>query len=122
MLTAYLAQDGRLVPGEGQTECAVWIDLVSPTAEEEVLVEGLLHVDIPTRDDMLEIEQSSRIYAKDGCLFLTAQIVASTNERVPEIGRTLAVRLVLAFFWHCWKPSSTVWPISWKARRGSWTR
>ena len=86
MLRAYEAEGGRLVAAEGPSGAAVWIDLVAPTAEEEALVEGLLGLDIPTRDDMQEIEPSSRIYAEDGGLFLTAQIVASTTTREPEIG------------------------------------
>ena len=43
---------------------AVWIDLESPTEAEEDAVEAALGIDIPTREDMQEIEVSSRIYAR----------------------------------------------------------
>ncbi|MCU0828921.1 MAG: magnesium transporter CorA family protein [Tabrizicola sp.] len=104
MLTAYRADGGKLAVAEGASEAAVWIDLVTPTQDEEALVEGLLRLDIPTRDDMQEIEQSSRIYAEDGGLFLTAQIVASAASREPEIGPVTFVlahgRLVTVRYHH----------------------
>lgn len=65
---------------------ALWIDLDSPTKDEEAMVENALHINIPTREDMQEIEMSSRLYSEGGALFLTAQILA-TNEGGPaEIG------------------------------------
>ncbi|MBA3909819.1 MAG: magnesium transporter [Rhodobacter sp.] len=86
MLTAYEAKDGRLVPIGPDLATAAWIDLVSPVPGEETSVEALLAVDIPTREEMQEIEVSSRIYAEDGALFLTAQVIAASNSRQPEIG------------------------------------
>ena len=43
-------------------EGAVWIDLINPTRDEEVLVESQLKLELPTREDMSEIEASSRLY------------------------------------------------------------
>ncbi len=65
---------------------ALWIDLESPTSAEEDAVEAALRIDIPTREDMQEIETSSRIYREGGALFLTAQIVATVEARETEIG------------------------------------
>ena len=42
-------------------ENAVWIDLVSPTAAEDKAVERLAGIAVPTREDMQEIEISSRL-------------------------------------------------------------
>ena len=42
-------------------ETAVWIDLVKPTSEEDRAVEKLAGIAVPTREDMQEIEISSRL-------------------------------------------------------------
>jgi magnesium transporter len=39
----------------------LWADLFEPTPEEEKAVESLLTVDVPTRDEMKEIETSNRL-------------------------------------------------------------
>ncbi len=54
---------------------AVWIDMLSPTAEEEAFVEGALGVMVPTRDEMIEIEPSSRLYQEDGAIYISANLV-----------------------------------------------
>jgi magnesium transporter len=41
---------------------AVWIDLDKPTAAEDQAVERLAGIAVPTREDMQEIEISSRLY------------------------------------------------------------
>ena len=45
---------------------AVWIDLDKPTPEEDRAVERLAGVAVPTREDMQEIEISSRLYVENG--------------------------------------------------------
>jgi magnesium transporter len=83
---------------------AVWIDLDSPTPAEEDAVEAVLGFDIPTREDMQEIEVSSRIYRESGALFLTAQVVATVEARETEIGPVTFVvcpdRLVTVHYHH----------------------
>jgi len=71
-------------PGEMLPEDAVWIDLVRPTREEEVFVERSLHVSLPTREEMQEIEPSNRLYQEDGGLFMTVNILAKTDTPLPE--------------------------------------
>jgi len=75
-------------PGENGATCvtdcdlntlpagAVWIDMLSPTPEEERFVEDALGVLVPTRDEMIEIEPSSRLYQENGALYVTATLVA----------------------------------------------
>ncbi|HYE43665.1 MAG TPA: magnesium transporter CorA family protein [Caulobacteraceae bacterium] len=53
----------------------VWIDLVEPTREEELAVERSLGVLVPTREEMAEIEASSRLYQEDGATFMTATLL-----------------------------------------------
>ncbi|MFC7542150.1 hypothetical protein ACFQU2_25380 [Siccirubricoccus deserti] len=77
MLTTYTIETGHLVVREGaqDTEAlrrAVWIDLLTPTPEEEQQVQNALRLEIPTREEMQEIESSSRLYKEDDTLFLTA--------------------------------------------------
>ena len=67
----------------GVTDCAlhtlppgaVWIDMLEPTAEEEAFVEAALGVLVPTRDEMVEIEPSSRLYQENGVVYITANLV-----------------------------------------------
>ncbi|MDG2521055.1 magnesium transporter CorA family protein [Caulobacter segnis] len=64
---------------------AVWIDLIEPTREEELKVEKALGFMLPTREDMAEIEASSRIYQEDGATFLTASILVNSDADLPSI-------------------------------------
>jgi len=52
----------------------VWCDLFNPTREEELTLEAELGVPLPTREDMDEIEASSRLYLEKGAAFMTAQV------------------------------------------------
>ncbi len=54
---------------------AVWIDLLTPTREEELFVERVTGLSLPTHEDMVEIEPSSRLYLEDGAIFLTANLL-----------------------------------------------
>ena len=72
---------------------AVWIDLVAPTQEEERRVESVLGVEVPTREEMQEIEISSRLYEENGALYMTATIVAKADTEHPEAS---AVSFILA--------------------------
>jgi len=85
MRKAYLLQQGRLLE-TGDFDRAVWIDLLSPTREEESELESLLGLGLPTKEDMEEIEISSRLYEEDGGLFMTAQLPANTEEENATMG------------------------------------
>jgi magnesium transporter len=67
------------IPGE-----ATWIDLEEPTREEEQLVERSLGFAVPTRDDMVEIEPSSRLYERDGALVMTISVLWGVQEGDPK--------------------------------------
>ncbi|SDP71790.1 magnesium transporter [Phyllobacterium sp. YR620] len=64
----------------------VWVDLLNPTHEEDHHVESWMKASIPTRDDMHEIEESSRFYAENGAQYLTAPVLYSTGENSHGIG------------------------------------
>ncbi|WP_369058469.1 magnesium transporter CorA family protein [Caulobacter sp. 73W] len=64
---------------------AVWIDLIEPKRDEELAVEKALGLLLPTREDMAEIEASSRIYQEQGATFLTASILVNSDADLPSI-------------------------------------
>ena len=51
-----------LESGASIPDTAVWIDLFSPSHDEDKLVERHIGVAVPTREEMQEIEVSSRLY------------------------------------------------------------
>jgi magnesium transporter len=63
---------------------AVWIDLREPTPDEEQLVEKTLGIDVPTREEMREIEASNRFYEENGGLYMTATLVTKLDTDLPE--------------------------------------
>jgi magnesium transporter len=120
MITAFATRAERLERldlSDRHLGDATWIDLSCPTEAEEDAVEAALGIDIPTREDMQEIEVSSRIYREKGALFLTAQVVASHEARDTEIGPVTFVvlpkRLVTVHYHH---PGSMKYFADWAAR------
>jgi magnesium transporter len=96
MIKAFVADNDRLrVVGDlfANKERVVWIDLLSPTKDEEDSVEQLIGVGIPTREEMEEIEISSRLYAENGAYVMTATLPAQADGDRPEM---LPVTFVLA--------------------------
>src|SRR5688572_14284701 len=86
MLDLYSLREARLTalePGVA-TSAIVWIDLNHPTDEEEEQVERLLGIDIPTREEMAEIEVSSRLYAEAGALYMTASVLMGADGPDPQ--------------------------------------
>ncbi|MBA3710521.1 MAG: magnesium transporter CorA family protein [Planctomycetes bacterium] len=71
---------------------AVWLDLVDITRDEEILVEKLMGIDIPTRAEMQEIEVSSRLYRQGPVSYMTATHLIKTETENPE---TSAVTFIL---------------------------
>jgi magnesium transporter len=62
---------------------ATWIDLEEPTRAEELLVERCLRVAVPTPDEMAEIEPSSRLYVRNGALYLTVSALYGVEDGNP---------------------------------------
>jgi magnesium transporter len=80
MIAAYDIEQGKLTQRSGPTvEPAMWIDLLTPSKEEEALIEEALGLDIPTREEMQEIELSSRLYIEGDAAFMTATILSHTD-------------------------------------------
>jgi magnesium transporter len=63
---------------------AIWIDLVTPTPEEDKVVERILGVAVPTREEMAEIEVSSRLYIENGARYMTATLMCRSDSDLPK--------------------------------------
>lgn len=64
---------------------ALWIDLVSPTPEEDAAVERALGLSIPTREEMAELEASSRVYRENGAVYATADLITHGDDPLPSV-------------------------------------
>src|SRR5215218_3053674 len=74
-------------------EAAVWLDLLEPTIEEERLVETTFGIDVPTREEMKEIEASNRLYEDNGALYMTTTAAAHLDTDRPI---STAITFILA--------------------------
>jgi magnesium transporter len=91
VLNVFVVQDGYLArinwisQSEALPANAIWLDLYRPTPEEERLAEQLLGINIPTIEEMSEIELSNRLYVEDSICFATSSIISGSETRTPEI-------------------------------------
>src|SRR6201994_3585352 len=97
MLSAFVPTDSSLKKMQAEDlaslpEGAVWVDLVNPTAAEDRAVERLAGIAVPTREDMQEIEISSRLYIENGARYMTATLMCQSDTDMP---RTTAVTFIL---------------------------
>ena len=65
-------------------DTATWIDLEEPTKEEEALVERCIRLNVPTESEMAEIEPSSRLYERDGALYMTVSVLFGLQDGEPR--------------------------------------
>ncbi|HLF67029.1 MAG TPA: CorA family divalent cation transporter, partial [Gammaproteobacteria bacterium] len=97
MITAYLTKNNLqaetiTLDNQHALNDALWIDLLNPTKEEEHLIEKSLGLNVPTREEMQEIELSSRLYKENNAVFMTVTMVAKSDSREPKSD---AVTLIL---------------------------
>ena len=98
MLSVYVPQGSTLErivvePGEAPPENAVWIDMVTPSVQEDRTVEQLIGIAVPTREEMQEIEVSSRLYVENGARYMTATLMCQSDTATPK---TTAVTFILS--------------------------
>lgn len=97
MIDIYAAKDssirkqevsqGLIFPHE-----TIWIDLLNPTKEEEKAVENFIGLEVPTHEEMQEIELSSRLYIENDAYYMTATLVTRADTPQPQ---TEAVTFIL---------------------------
>ena len=98
MLSVYIPHGSTLAraplePGVAPPDAAVWVDLVSPTVQEDKVVERLLGIAVPTREEMQEIEVSSRLYVENRARYMTATLMCHSDTATPN---TTPVTFILA--------------------------
>lgn len=89
MATAYLKtaegvrtlQLTRIADLPGET---IWLDLLNPSSDEERLVETFLGVDVPTAQEIEEIEDSSRFYQKNSSIYVTVSLLTRLDAGQPS--------------------------------------
>jgi magnesium transporter len=82
MIKAFVVDNERLHAVDdllANKDRVVWADLFEPTKEEEATIENWIGVGIPTREEMQEIEISSRLYVENGAFFMTATLPAHAD-------------------------------------------
>jgi magnesium transporter len=98
MLAVYVPTGSSLerrdiVSGDEVPDNAVWLDLVNPAPGEDKLVERLLGIAVPTREEMQEIEVSSRLYVEHHARYMTATLMCNSDTSTPK---TTAVTFILS--------------------------
>ena len=66
---------------------------MTPTVAEDKLLEGALGIAVPTREEMQEIEVSSRLYQENGARYMTATLMCQSDTATPK---TTPVTFILA--------------------------
>lgn len=87
MIKAYRIQGNRLV-ADGNTEFAhaAWLDMLEPNDAERMEISALIDVEVPSRADQEEIEQSSRLYIEHGAPVVTVLLPSRTTDDGTQIG------------------------------------
>ncbi|EJT03350.1 magnesium transporter [Rhizobium phaseoli] len=63
----------------------VWIDMIEPTRDEELYVEKVLGIEVPTRDDLKDIEPSARLYVENDAVFMTGSLLWKADTEAPTL-------------------------------------
>ncbi|HUF55684.1 MAG TPA: magnesium transporter CorA family protein [Thermohalobaculum sp.] len=89
MIRSYRVEEGRCACAEAAegieaAPSAAWIDLLEPTHDEERAIEGVTGANVPTPEEMAEIEASSRLYLADGVAIMTAPLLIKSAGPYPE--------------------------------------
>src|ERR1051325_6151303 len=98
MLSVYVPRGNSLerqvVESSGDIpDGAAWLDLMTPTLPEDKLVEKQVGIAVPTREEMQEIEVTSRLYVENGARYMTATLMCQSDTETPK---TTAVTFILS--------------------------
>jgi magnesium transporter len=97
-----------------------WIDLLRATAGEISAVERFLRIELPTREEMREIESTSRLYCEGLSRIMTTPLLVNTDSDEPE---STDISFVLHREWlvtlRDTEPQSFRQTIAWLAKRPS---
>ncbi|QUS36680.1 magnesium transporter CorA family protein [Falsirhodobacter algicola] len=96
MIEYHSLTDGALCSAEGVPEAgapALWIDLCNPTRWEERLIAERVGIAVPTRAEMTEIEDSSRLYVDGRALVMTVAVIEGMADGRPRRAQVTFVLL-----------------------------
>jgi len=84
-----LTQQGQLIDWNDEKshpfpDNLVFLDLLNPGRGEEIEAEKWLEYPLPTREEMQEIEESSRLYTEKGTLYMTAWVPTGLDTADPD--------------------------------------
>lgn len=87
MLYAYRHSAGKLIRQDQSTPLAeaIWVDLYKPLPAQVAEV-AALGIEVPTLEDMEEIEISNRLYREDGVDYITVVLPGLTDTKTPISG------------------------------------
>ena len=88
-----------LEPGPHLASNAVWLDLMDPTDAERAAAERLTGLRVPSREDVAEIESSSRLYTENGVLYFSmpyAFLGADGRSQSAPVGFVLSEKHLLS--------------------------
>jgi magnesium transporter len=93
-----ITQQGQLIDWQEQKphplpDNLVFLDLLNPAKAEETEAEQWLEYQLPTREEMQEIEESARLYTEKGALYMTAWVPVGLDTPVPD---TSAITFVVS--------------------------
>src|SRR2546421_5690824 len=88
MLTLYTdrASRGQRLEDLGAAELPeglVWLDLLRPEAGEIAFVERATGLHVPSKEELSEIESSSRLRSRDGALYLSTPLIYRAQSELP---------------------------------------
>src|SRR5499433_4489624 len=89
MLSVYVPQGACLervtVGRDGKVpDSAIWFDLIQPGQQEDKLVESIVGISVPTREEMQEVEVTSRLYVENGARYMTATLMCQSDTDTPK--------------------------------------
>jgi magnesium transporter len=90
MMTAYRSNGEAVAlsvaaPLDSLPAEVVWLDLSFPTREEDAYAERLTGIEVPTREDLRDIEPSSRLYADERAVYLTGSLLCYADTTRPTL-------------------------------------
>ena len=74
-----------VIEDEQTSDLASWLDLLDPTTSECALAEQLTGLRVPTRAQLDEIENSSRLQMEGEVFYLSTPLVRRSDEGVPPV-------------------------------------
>ena len=90
MITLYRVDKSGLKSNEfaaaGTHDEAVWIDVFKPSDGDRRQLSEALQFDLPSYQDMHEIEASSRLFVASGVVYMTTPVLAQAETEEPVVG------------------------------------